>query len=119
MSRLEWLLDVPLPVTLMWFLAIETSFQMPKDTAAKMMKRMIMMMAITSFFFMLTVMLCLVRLSLLQTMDSREMFQSETVSSRVQLDCRGSWVGIPSQELCCGRVELSRSPSQEVGAEST
>ncbi|KAK2128072.1 hypothetical protein NOF04DRAFT_1325020 [Fusarium oxysporum II5] len=100
MSRLEWLLDVPLPVTLMWFLAIETSFQMPKDTAAKMMKRMIMMMAITSFFFMLTVMLCLVRLSLLQTMDSREMFQS-------------------SQELCRGRVELSRSPSQEVGAEST
>lgn len=46
---------MPLPVTLMWFLAIETSFQIPKDTAAKIMKRMIMMMAITSFFFMLAV----------------------------------------------------------------
>jgi hypothetical protein len=48
----ELLLD---PVALMWFLAIETSFQIPKETPARMMKRIIMMIAITSFFFMLAV----------------------------------------------------------------
>jgi hypothetical protein len=48
----ELLLD---PVALMWFLAIETSFQIPNETPARMMKRMMIMMAITSFFFMLAV----------------------------------------------------------------
>lgn len=55
MSRLEWLLDVPLPFTLIWFLAMATSFQIPNDTPARIMKRMMMMMAMTSFFFMLAV----------------------------------------------------------------
>ena len=50
---LELLLDEP--VALMWFFAIETSFQIPNETPARMMKRIMMMMAITSFFFILAV----------------------------------------------------------------
>lgn len=39
----------------MWPLATLTSFQMPNDTAARRMKRMMMITAITSFFFMVEV----------------------------------------------------------------
>lgn len=53
MSSVLWLLDVPVPAALIWFLAMLTSFQIPNDTAARMMKRMMMMTAMTSFLFIL------------------------------------------------------------------
>lgn len=42
-------------VAVMELFATLTSFQMPKETAARRMKRMMMMMAMTSFFFMVAV----------------------------------------------------------------
>lgn len=55
MSPVEPLLELVPDVTLMDFLATLTSFQIPKETAASRTKRMMMMTAMTSFFFMMAV----------------------------------------------------------------